>query len=190
MAKNKQLVLGFFESETAADSAAKQLQEWDKSTAGIKFDNIGVLVKDEKGKIKTQKLGPRHTGAGLVLGGLAAVLTGGVSLVAGVAIGGAIGHFAQKGLGLSKEDVTRISGELDGGKAAVGVLVEETQAKAVTAWMTDLGGKLETYTVSEEAIAQAGAAVEAAPEATAEAPAAEAPAAPAAEAVPAPEAKG
>ena len=144
----------------------------DKAVAEIKFDNIGVLVKDDKGNIKTHKLGKRHTGAGIALGGIAAVLTGGVSLLAGVAIGGAIGHFAQKGLGMSQDDLTRISGQLDGGKAAVGIIVDESEAKAVTSWMEGVGGKPESYTVSEEAVAQAAAAVEAE---TAEVPTADAP---------------
>jgi uncharacterized membrane protein len=161
MAKSQALVLGFFESEAAAESAANELQGMDKAVAGIKFDNIGILVKDEKGNIKTHKLGKRHTGAGIALGGLAAVLTGGASLLAGAAIGGAIGHFAQKGLGMSKEDLTRMSGALDGGKAAVGILVHESEAKAVTSWMQGVGGKTESYTVSEEAVAEAAAAIEA-----------------------------
>jgi uncharacterized membrane protein len=163
MAKNQELVLGFFENETAAENAAKELQDMDRAVKGIKFDNIGILVKDDKGKIKTQKLGKRHTGAGIALGGIAAVMTGGASLLAGAAIGGAIGHFAQKGLGMSKDDLNRISSELDGGKAAVGILVHESEAKAVASWMEGVGGKPESYTVSEEAVAEAVAEAEAAP---------------------------
>jgi uncharacterized membrane protein len=155
----------------------------DKAVAGIKFDNIGVLVKDDKGKIKTHKLGSRHTGAGIALGGLAAVLTGGASLLAGAAIGGVIGHFAQKGLGMSQDDLTRISGSLDGGRAAVGIILDESEAKAVTAWMEGVGGKPESYAVSEEAVAQAASAIAAE---SAEAPTAEVSAQPAAGESPAP----
>lgn len=174
MSKYQQLVLAFFENQAAAESAVKQLEEWDKSVAGVKFDNIGILVKDDKGKVKAQMQGPRHTGVGIALGALAGVLTGGISLIAGALLGGVFGHFVHKGLGLSKEDLTRISGELDGGKAAVGVLVDETQVKAVTAWITDLGGKTETHAVTDEGMEQASVAMQAEsdaqPPATAENP--------------------
>jgi len=79
MAK-KQLVLAFFANEAAADEAVNQIKQWDKASKDVKLGAIGVLVKDDKGKIKTHKLGKRKTGGGAVLGVLAAVLTGGVSL--------------------------------------------------------------------------------------------------------------
>jgi len=179
MANNKQLVLAFFDNQAAAESAMNELKQWDQSVQGIKFNNIGMLVKDDKGKIKTHVEGPRRTGVGIVLGALAAVLTGGVSLIAGAVLGGVLGHFVHKGMGMSKEDLARISGELDGGKAAVAVLVDENEVKAVTAWVTTLGGKPETHAVSEEEVEQAAAAVETESEAPAVTPP-ETPAAPAA----------
>ena len=191
MAKNKELVLGFFESQAAAENAVKELQAWDKAVDGIKFDNIGVLVKDSKGKVKANMQGPRRTGVGVLLGVLAAVLTGGIGLVAGALFGGVLGHFVHKKMGMSKEDLARISKELDGGRAAVGVLVNDDEAKAVTAWIATLGGKPETHAVEEGAVEEGSKALDAEPSAEAEAPAAEAPAAeaPAAEAPAEPEAK-
>ena len=53
----KQLVLAVFENEAAADGAVDALKGWDKATSEIKLGAIGVLVKDEKGKIKTHKVG-------------------------------------------------------------------------------------------------------------------------------------
>jgi uncharacterized membrane protein len=166
----QQLVLGFFPNEEAAKKALTELEGMDRTVAGIKFDSSGILVKDKKGKVKAQLDGPRHTGAGLALGALAGVLTGGISLLAGVVIGGAIGHFVHKGLGLSKEDLARISGELDGGKAAVGILVPETEAKAVTSWMEGVGGVVESHAVSEQAVEEASAEVAASPEVAAAVP--------------------
>lgn len=186
MAKNQQLVLGFFESEAAANNAVTELKGFDKAVDGVKFDNIGVLVKDDKGKVKAKMDGPRRTGVGILLGALAAVLTGGLSLIAGVVLGGALGHFVHKSLGMSKDDLARISKELDGGKAAVGVLVNENEAKAVTAWMETVGGKTETHQVAEEATTDAAAVLEEHPEADA---AAEAPASPEVAAPAEPEAK-
>ena len=166
MAK-KQLVLALFDSEEAADSAVEEIKHWDKASKEIKLGSIGVLVKDEKGKVKTHKLGSRHTGTGVIAGILAAILSGGVSLLGGIVVGGIVGGFFHKGLGLSKEDVNRIGGELDNGRAAVCILAANDEAEAVSAKLAELGGEAETHEVSEEAIDEAAAAVE---EASEEAP--------------------
>jgi len=163
MAK-KQLVLAFFANEAAADEAVKQVKAWDKASKEVKLGAIGVLVKDAKGKVKTHKLGARKTGTGAVLGALAAVLTGGATIAAGAVAGGILGAFFKKGLGMSKEDIARISKELDGGKAAVAILAAPDEVAGVSAKLTELGGKPETHEVTEEAIEQAQEAAETTPE--------------------------
>jgi hypothetical protein len=163
MAK-KQLVRAFFENEAAADEAVKAIKGWDKASKDVKLGAIGVLVKDEKGKIKTHKLGKRKTGTGAVVGALAAVLTGGATLVGGAVVGGILGAFFHKGLGISKEDLARIGSELDGGKAAVGILAESGEVTGVSAKLAELGGAPEIHEVTEEALEQATVAVESMPE--------------------------
>jgi hypothetical protein len=170
---NKQLVLAFFESETVADYAVDQIKQWDKASKEIKLGAIGVLVKDDKGKIKTHKLGKRKTGTGAVLFGLAAVLTGGATLLAGAVFGGVVGSFFRKGLGMSKDDLARIDGELNGGKAAVCILAAPDEAAAVVAKLAELGGKPQSYEVSEEVVQEAETVAEEMPEEAAEAPAEE-----------------
>ncbi len=167
---SKQLVLAFFESEAVADYAVDQVKQWDKASKEIKLGAIGVLVKDDKGKIKTHKLGKRKTGTGAILFGLAAVLTGGATLLAGAVFGGVVGSFFRKGLGMSKDDLARIDGQLDGGKAAVCILAASDEAAAVTAKLAELGGKAESYEVSEEVVQEAETVAEEMPE---EAPAEE-----------------
>ena len=163
MAK-KQLVLAFYANEDAADEAVEAIKKWDKASKEIKLGSIGVLVKDDKGKVKTHKLGARHTTTGAAAGVLAAVLSGGVSLVGGVVLGSLVGAFIHKGLGMSKEDLARIGGELDGGKAAVAVLAAADESAAVSAKLGELGGTVETHEVTDEALEQAVAASEATPE--------------------------
>jgi hypothetical protein len=163
--KNKQLVLAIFDSEDAADTAVTTVKSWDKASKDVKLGAIGVLVKDDKGEMKTHKMGARKTGTGAVIGAVAAALaTGGLSLVAGGVLGGLLGSFFHKGLGLSKQDLERLNGELDGGKAVVAILAEANEADAVTAKLSELGGVPEQHEVSDEAVEQAADAVEAAPE--------------------------
>ena len=170
MAK-KQLVLAFFDVEDEADRAVDHLKQWDKASKEIKLGAIGVLVKDDKGKIKTHKLGSRKTGTGAVLFALVGVLSGGITVVGGAVIGAIFGSLFHKGLGMSKEDLARIGGELDGGKAAVAVLAEPQEAAAISAKLAELGGRPETHEVSAEVVQEAETAAAEAPE---EAPAEEA----------------
>ena len=196
MASNQQLVLAFFGDEAAADQAVDALKQWDKASEEIKLGAIGVLVKDEKGEIKTHKVGSRAAGKGAktlgVLGVVAGVLSGGITiiggLVGGAILGGIMGSFFHKGLGISKEDLARISTELDGGKAAVGLVVKTEEAAGVSAKLTELGGIVEAFDVTDEAVEQAAAVAEAAPETEEAAAPAEEAAAPAEEAA-APEAE-
>jgi uncharacterized membrane protein len=160
----KQLVIAFFADEAAADSAVSNVKAWDKASEEIKLGAVGVLVKDEKGKIKTHKLGARKTGTGVVLGVLAGILSGGITLIGGAVVGGILGSFFRKGLGLSKDDLARIDGELSGGKAAVCVVAEPAEAAAVAAKLAELGGTPEAHDVTDAAVAEAAEAVEAAPE--------------------------
>ena len=163
MAK-QQLVLAFFENEAAADQAVNGIKQWDKASKEIKLGAIGILAKDDKGKIKTHKLGARKTAAGAVLFGLAAVLTGGASLLAGAVFGGIVGSFFRKGLGISKEDLARIDGELNGGKAALCVLAAPDEAAAISAKLAELGGQPESHELSAEVVQEAETAAAAMPE--------------------------
>jgi hypothetical protein len=36
------------------------IKQWDKASRDIKLGSIGVLVKDDKGMVKTHKLGARQ----------------------------------------------------------------------------------------------------------------------------------
>jgi len=159
----KQLVLAFFENEEAADAAAAEIKEWDKGRGDVEIEAIGILVKDNKGKVKTHKLGKRKTGTGVVLGALAGILSGGLTVVVGALFGGVIGTFFHKGLKMSKDDLERIGGELDSGRAAVGILAKDEEAASVADKLEELGGEPETHEVSEEALDQVDEAVESEP---------------------------
>jgi len=160
----KTVVLAFFNDEAAADDAVEQLKRWDKADDDVKLNAIGVLVLDDKGKIKTHKLGKRSVGKGAGIGLLLAVVAP-PTLLAGVVGGGILGAFHHKGLGLNSADQARIAGQLEGGKAAVGVLAKADEADAIQARLTELGGTAETVEVPEEVAEEADTAAPAVEEA-------------------------
>ena len=165
MAEN-QVVLGVFADEAAADAAVESLKVWDQFSEEVKLTSIGVLVIDDKGALKTHKMGSRSTAKGAGIGLLLAVVAP-PALLAGVVGGGVLGAFHHKGLGMSDADKARIGAELTGGKEAVGGLAAAEEAGAITGKLAELGGDVEAIDVTDEAL---DAVAEAAPEET-EAPA-------------------
>jgi len=149
---NKTLVLSVFENEAAADTAVSGLKE-----SGVaKHDAIGVLVLNDKGEVKADKVGKRSVGKGAGIGAVLALATP-VGLGAAVA-GGALGAFHHKGLGLDKNDRARIGKELEGGRAAVGVLAPVAESKVVSTRLTELGGSTEAHELPDKELAEVDAA--------------------------------
>jgi hypothetical protein len=161
----QQLILALFPNEAAADEAVQSLLAWAKQT-NVAPRPIGVLVLDDKGRIKEHKLGKRSGGKGAGIGLVLAAVTP-PTLIAGIVGGALLGHFHHQALGLSEADRERIAGQLKEGNAAVGVMVDQDEVGAMAAMffgkLTEFGGKPETFDVSAEAIAAADAAEAAAP---------------------------
>jgi uncharacterized membrane protein len=174
--KNEQLVVAYFDSKDQAEQAADSLKGWDKASEDVKLGALAVVSKNEKGKVETTKMGSRNTGKGakigVIAGAVAGLLTGGLSLVGGALLGGilggGVGALSKKGIGLSKEDLDRMSSELDAGHAALLVMADEAEVADTTAELTRLGGRAQASEVAPEAVAQAEQALSSAPaEATA-----------------------
>ncbi len=150
---NKTVVLAIFKDEVSADMAAASLKD-----SGVAHgDAIGVLVLDEKGEIKAEKVGKRSVGKGAGIGLVLGLLTP-VGLAVGVIGGGLLGALHHKGLGLDQADRERIGRDLEGGKAAVGVLAPVSEAGFVADKLTELGGAAETHEVPDEALEEAHSA--------------------------------
>jgi hypothetical protein len=147
---NKTVVLAIFNDEAAADMAAASL----KDSGAVKGDAIGILVLDENGEIKTDKVGKRSMGKGAGIGVALALVTP-VGLGVALVSGGLLGALHHKNLGLSEADRDRIGRELRGGRAAVGVLAPVSEATVVASKLTDLGGTTEAHDVSDEALEEA-----------------------------------
>jgi hypothetical protein len=151
---NQTVVLAIFDDEASADEAVISL----KDSGVAKGDAIGVLVLDEHGKLKPEKVGKSSWGKGVGIGALVALATP-LGLLGGLIGGGLVGGLFHKDLGLSEADRERIGSELQGGKAAVGVLAPVSEAAVVADKLSELGGALETHLVSDEAVEEAHAAV-------------------------------
>jgi hypothetical protein len=147
---NDTVVLAIFNSEATADVAADELKE----SGAAKGDAMAVLVLDDNGELKTDKMGSRSSGKGVGIGAIAALCTP-VGLVAGLIGGGLLGSLHHKNLGLDKADKARLGSELQGGKAAVGVLVPLTEAPFMADKLAAMGGMPETHQVSAAAVDEA-----------------------------------
>jgi uncharacterized membrane protein len=148
---DKQLVIAIFKDEPTAESAATELQDWSKNL-DIKLESLGILVVDDQGRLKVDKIGRRSTGKGVGIGAVLAMATP-IGLAAGVIGGGLMGALHHKGLGLSNEDRERLGGELLGGKAAVGTMADLTGAEAISAKLEGMGGTLEVHPLREDVVA-------------------------------------
>ena len=116
---SKQVVLGIFPDEPAADTAAHTLKAWDYADDDVKVKTIGVLVLDDDGKVNTHKLGPRTWGKGAGIGVVLAVVAP-PTLIAGALAGGALGALHHKSLGIDSAVLERIADALGNGKSGGG----------------------------------------------------------------------
>ena len=107
-------------------------------------------------------MGKRSADKGAAIGTVAALVTP-VGLVAGIVGGGLLGSLHHKNLGLDKADKARLGSELEGGKAAVGVLVHLDEATFMADRLSSMGGTAETHRVSAEAVDEAAKATTANP---------------------------
>ncbi len=164
----RQLVLAIFADEASADAAAEGLNRWAGQEAAAKLIDthqiqaMGILVLDEDGKLKTEKLGPHSIGAGAGIGLVLAMLTP-IGMAVGIIGGGILGALHHKSLIISKGDRERIGHELEGGKTALAVVTDKTSAPGIAAELASLGGRAETHELDDRVVAQIDAASVATP---------------------------
>jgi hypothetical protein len=165
---NERVVLASFDGQAQAEQAAKDLMGWDKANDDVKLGAVGVLTKDEKGEIKTKNYSQQNAGkgakVGMGLGVIAAVLSGGLTLVpsaiGGAIAGGAAGAMLRKGLGMSEEELQAFSSDLDNGRAAVLVMCDAEELQETSHFLTTAGGKTQSYTIEATDLEKAATAAE------------------------------
>jgi len=109
---DKTVILAIFEDEASADVAADSLKHSDVAHR----DAIGILVLDEKGEVKAEKVGKRSIdmadiGLGVGMGagiGLVLTLVTPIGFVVGLVGGGLLGALHHKGLDLDLGGVTEM----------------------------------------------------------------------------------
>lgn len=149
---DRHLVLAVYPDEATADRVGEGLMESDMG----RDSPVGVLVLDEEGDLKAEKLGARSSHKGAAIGGVLSLL-GPVGLGVGALLGGAAGALHHKNLGLSDADKERLSAELREGKAAVGIMAPAERASGIMSWLEELGGTPSVHELSDEALQAAEA---------------------------------
>jgi hypothetical protein len=181
--KNDHVVIAFYASAEAAETAVQSLQDWDKASADVKLGAVGTMAATPEGKIKTHVGRKAGKGAktGAILGVIAGVLSGGVTLIGGLVggavAGGALGSFFKKSTNLTEAEIDKIGEELRNGKHAVVVTCDDFEVQAVKDYLEMAGGTIWTYEVSAEAMEAAAGAESAAEKAMDQAAAVAGPAA-------------
>jgi hypothetical protein len=177
--ENDILILAYYADAEAAEAAAEDLKGWDKANDDIKLGAIGVITLDEdSGSLKVDEIGQRNTRAGALwgtaIGAGLGLITGGIGVIPGMALGaalgGGVGALDHKSLGMSDHDVALLKDNLKDGGAALGVMcddfeVAETEAKiivggGVTAYYNVPGGTAQALAAAAAAQKVAGAAVD------------------------------
>ena len=86
-----------------------------------------------------------------------------VGMAAGIIGGGILGALHHKGLSISNDDRERLGRELQGGKAALGVMTDKTSAAVISSELASLGGTIEIHELDDATIAAADAAASTSP---------------------------
>jgi uncharacterized membrane protein len=157
---NEQVVVAFFDSAEAADTAADALMKWDKASEEIKLGSIGRVIVSSEGKVESKSYGHSRGRKGALIGGavglIAGVFTGGLSLLGGALVGGALGGAtgaATKGsLGLSNAAMEDVKQHLQPGGAALVVLCDDHEVDATMHELENVGGKPRSYGVSAKVL--------------------------------------
>ncbi len=156
--RNKNVIIAYFPSAAAAEGASESLRMWDKANDDIKLGGIGILTA-ENGEIKAQNVGSKASGtgakAGVILGVVAGILSGGVTIVggalAGMVGGSVLGSLKHKSLGLDEGDIDTLKAELTNGKAALVVTADDDEVYPTKTKIEEFGGTVMSYTTDREA---------------------------------------
>lgn len=156
MNKNDHVIVALFEDKGEAAAAITRLKDWDRDTKEVKLGAIGLLhYEDGEVKALIDSQAEQGLKIGAIVGIIAGIFTGGVGLVGGAAAGGLLGSvtgaFFSRSLNLNQEECNLLGLELQIGKAAVVVTLDEYELVPTRVTLENVGGVVKTYHVPEEA---------------------------------------
>jgi uncharacterized membrane protein len=156
-------IIATFNTSGQAEQAANDLLDWAKTNPDINLSAIGIISKNNRGELKTRNWGERNTGKGakigMGIGVLAAVLSGGLTLIP-TAIGGAIagaaaGALSHKALGLTDTEKNQLNSDLDRGCAAILVMCDDSEVIAITDYLVLEGGRTLSHPIDSAGLESA-----------------------------------
>ncbi len=144
--ENKSVVVGQFASEEKAHAAADQMKSWDKASKEISLGAMQVMFMKD-GKVESKAAGSRKTGSGAkwgaIVGVVAGVFSGGLTLLAGAAYGaiagGLLGSLKKAGLKVSDAELQKVQLWLDQGSALLVVMCDEGEMAPTEAQLKAIG---------------------------------------------------
>ncbi len=165
--KNDHLVVGYFQNDEAAKAAAAAIKEWDVWDHDVRLGAISIMTIDpNSGKLHAKEVGQRSTktgaGWGTAIGAVAGLLTGGIALIPGMALGaaagGAVGALNHRSVGMTDDQHAELVENLKHGGAALCVMADDFEVEAVQAKMVEEGAEAQVYNVDDYTAAQITAA--------------------------------
>jgi uncharacterized membrane protein len=145
---DKRLVISIFDTEAAAEEAAAGVRH----SGAVLDDAIDVLVLDDKGHLKSHKVGATSGGKGAAAGAVVGLIGGPLGLGLAVFGGAMLGKLHHKDIGLDDADRDRITAALNDGKAAVGVLADPDELVAVESLLAGRGGDTTRHELDQAAL--------------------------------------
>lgn len=109
--QDRRLVLAWFDTEAAARKAVDELTAWEATAPNI-VAPAGIFVRDARGHIKRDLLGPQTTASGASIGAI-------LGAIARLPNGDLVGAPFYQELGISQADRERIGTRLQSGQALV-----------------------------------------------------------------------
>jgi hypothetical protein len=157
------VIIAVFDNESAAVGALAGLEHWDGTRRDIKLGSIGLLSVED-GEV-TSTLARKEDKGMLVSGavGLVKSMLGPIALVGDV-VGGVAKSFLKNDGDETPEAFQTLGAYMDAGGVTMILVVEEAVAQEYSRQLQAMGGRVTTYVVPQEALAEVDAALQEAQE--------------------------
>jgi uncharacterized membrane protein len=158
MSKSVKLIAAVFPDREHAETIFDMLERMHKAVT-ITIHDVALVTKDDKGKLKIEQTHELTTGKGARRGAIIAGALGVIfppAFLASALTGGLIGAIAGRfrDTGIKTDAMKDLADRLDGGKAAVFVIVDEENVLPVQNALSSYEGELAIIVIDEETMAE------------------------------------